>query len=79
MVSLLVALDVEERVSVPELGLPRPAERDGGGLAVPDQHLASGELHVSRARPSVQSGLAGGTSRSLELTLMSLITMADVW
>ena len=30
VVSLLIALDVEERVAVPELGLARPTERDGG-------------------------------------------------
>ena len=45
VVSLLIALNVEERVAVPELELPGAAERDGGALAVSDQHLPSGVFH----------------------------------
>ena len=40
MVRLLISLDVEERVAVPHLGLPRRAQWDRGRLAVPDQHVA---------------------------------------
>ena len=73
MVSLLIALNVEERVAVPELGLPRPAQGDGGGLTVPHQHLPGGELHVSRARSPVQTSEAGGSSRSLTVRMVILL------
>ena len=66
VVSLLIALDVEERISVPELLLPRPTQRDGGGLAVSDQHLPGGIFHITRAGPAVQTSLAWRTSVALQ-------------
>ena len=40
MVGLLVALDVEEGVSVPHLGLSGLTQGDRGGLTVPDEHMS---------------------------------------
>ena len=77
VMSLLIALDVEERVPVPELGLPGPAQWDGGGLTVSHQHLTSRELHVSRARSPVQTGQALGTSGSLKVRMVRTLLSTD--
>ena len=55
MVGLLISLDVEERVAVPHLGLPRRAQWDRGRLAVPDQHVAGLVNQVGGASQSVQT------------------------
>lgn len=65
MVSLLVALHVEEGVAVPELVLPGAAERDGGGLAVTHQHLPGGVAHLRLARRPVQPLQPGGARPAL--------------
>jgi hypothetical protein len=46
VVGLLVTLHIEERVAVPQLQLPGAAQRDGGGLAVADQHVAARRVAV---------------------------------
>ena len=65
MVSLLVALHVEEGVAVPELVLPGAAERDGGGLAVAHQHLPGGVAHIRLARRTIQPLQPGGARPAL--------------
>ena len=71
MVSLLIALNVEERVAVPEPELAWSTERDGGGLAVSDQHLPGGVFPLTRAGPAVLPILAGRTSSSLKIEILS--------
>ena len=54
VVGLFIALNVEEGIAVPHLGLPRPAQGDGGGLAVPDQHVPGAVHQVGRAGQPVR-------------------------
>ena len=54
MMSLFIALNVEEGISVPELELSFPAQRNGGGLAVADQELACGILDIIGAGLSMK-------------------------
>ena len=62
----LVALDVEEGVSVPELLLALLAERDARALAVPHQHVARQVVELAPAAQPVAPGLPGNAGRSLD-------------
>ena len=55
MVGLLVALDVEEGVSVPHLGLSGLTQGDRGGLTVPDEHVSRLINQIGRTSQSVQT------------------------
>ena len=65
LVCPLVALDVEEGVSVPELLLALLAERDARALAVPHQHVARQVVQLAPAAQPVAPGLPGDAGRSL--------------
>ena len=59
LVSPLVALDVEEGVSVPQLLLALLAERDARALAVPHQHVARQVVQLAPAAQPVAPRLPG--------------------
>lgn len=65
MVRPLVALDVEERVAVPQLLLSLLAERDARALTVADQDVASEVVELAAAAQPVASGLPRDARRSL--------------
>ena len=66
MVRPLVALDVEERVPVPQLLLPLLAERDARALTVPDQDAAGEVVELAAAAEPVAARLPGYARRSLQ-------------
>ena len=65
MVRPLVALDVEERVPVPQLLLPLLAEWDAGALTVPDQDVAGEVVELAAAAEPVATRLPGYARGSL--------------
>ena len=66
MVRLFIALDVEEGVPVPHLGLAWAAEGDAGRLGVPHQQVAVHELDVGVAVLAVEASEAGHAGVALD-------------
>ena len=66
MVGLLVAFNVEQRVSVPEHDLAVPAPGDAGGLTVPHQDVPGQVVQVTATVLSIAPLHPRNTRRSLQ-------------